>query len=90
MPDTVLFPSAGRSNYRIPSIVVTNRGTILAFVNDRRDTLSDHAQESWLVMRRKVCLRLVFTVMTCRIWTIQPSLRTFPKKSCVLHARRLP
>jgi len=53
MPDTVLFPSAGRSNYRIPSIVVTNRGTILAFVNDRRDTLSDHAQESWLVMRRK-------------------------------------
>lgn len=53
MSDTILFPSVGRSNYRIPSIVVTNQGTVLAFVNDRRDTLLDHAQVSWVVMRRK-------------------------------------
>ena len=53
MTDTRLFLSGGRSNYRIPSIVVTNLGTVLAFVNDRRDTLIDHSPESWLVMRRK-------------------------------------
>ena len=53
MNDTCLFFSGGHSNYRIPTIVSTNCGTIMAFVNDRRDTLSDHSQESWLVMRRK-------------------------------------
>ena len=53
MNDTRLFFSGGHSNYRIPSIAVTNHGTVMAFVNDRRDTLSDHSQESWLVMRRK-------------------------------------
>lgn len=53
MNDTRLFFSGNRSNYRIPSIVVTNRGTVMAFANDRRDTLSDHAQVSWVVMRRK-------------------------------------
>lgn len=53
MTDTRLFLSGERSNYRIPSIVITNRGTVLAFANDRRDTLSDHAQVSWLVLRRK-------------------------------------
>lgn len=44
-----IFHSMGRSNYRIPSIAVTNRGTILAFCNDRRDTLIDHAAYSALV-----------------------------------------
>ena len=42
-----------RSNYRIPSIVTTKRGTVLAFCNDRRDTRIDHADEAHLVVRRK-------------------------------------
>lgn len=53
MNDMHIFLSGDHSNYRIPSIVVTSRGTVMAFANDRRDTLSDHAQVSWLVMRRK-------------------------------------
>ena len=53
MTDTRIFLSGDRSNYRIPSIVVTGRGTVMAFANDRRDTLIDHAPVSWLVMRRK-------------------------------------
>ena len=53
MNDDRLFLSDERSNYRIPSIISTKHGTVMAFVNDRRDTLIDHAQESWLVMRRK-------------------------------------
>jgi len=53
MTDTRIFLSGDRSNYRIPSIVVTDRGTVMAFANDRRDTLIDHAPVSWLVMRRK-------------------------------------
>ena len=48
-----IFPWEGRSNYRIPSIIVTNDGTFLAFCNDRKDTSLDHAQEVSLVLRRK-------------------------------------
>jgi len=48
-----IFPSGGASNYRIPSIVATNHGTLLAFCNDRRNTSSDHADEMDLVMCRK-------------------------------------
>ena len=53
MTDTRIFLSGDRSNYRIPSIVATKHGTVMAFANDRRDTLIDHAPVSWLVMRRK-------------------------------------
>ena len=31
--DLLLFPSGGRSNYRIPSIVATKDGTIAAFAS---------------------------------------------------------
>ena len=48
-----LFPTGGRSNYRIPSIVVTKDGTALAFCNDRKDTVIDHAEETALVFARK-------------------------------------
>ena len=48
-----IFASGGRSNYRIPSIIVTNDGTLLAFCNDRKDTLSDHASEVSLVLCKK-------------------------------------
>ena len=51
--DTNIFPTGGRSNYRIPSIVVTGRGTVLAFCNDRHDTVIDHADEVGLVLCRK-------------------------------------
>jgi sialidase-1 len=43
--DTLLFASGGRSNYRIPSVVVTKNGTVAAFCNDRKDSLLDHAKE---------------------------------------------
>ena len=43
--DILLFASGGRSNYRIPSIVVTKDGTVAAFCNDRKDSLLDHAKE---------------------------------------------
>ena len=33
--ETHVFPSGGNSNYRIPSLVVTNSGTVLAFCTDR-------------------------------------------------------
>ena len=51
--DTLLFPSGGRSNYRIPSVVGDKAGNIYAFCNDRRGTLSDAAGEVFLVFARK-------------------------------------
>lgn len=47
-----LFESGGPSNYRIPSLVVTARGTIIAFCNDRRNDIDDRSPEHWLVCRR--------------------------------------
>lgn len=47
--DFLLFPSGGRSNYRIPSIVAAKDGTVAAFCNDRKDSLLDHAEEVALV-----------------------------------------
>ena len=51
--DHLLFASGGRSNYRIPSIVVTGDGTVAAFCNDRKDSVIDHAEEVALVFARK-------------------------------------
>ena len=51
--EQVLFPTAGRSHYRIPSVVVTNDGTLLAFCNDRKDTVDDHAAETAIAFARK-------------------------------------
>ncbi len=48
-----IFPWGGRSNFRIPSMIVTNSGTILAFCNDRKDSSADHASEVSLVLRKK-------------------------------------
>lgn len=48
-----IFPSGGRSNYRIPSIVISKDGTVHAFCNDRRDSVADEAKEVMLVYRRK-------------------------------------
>ena len=47
--ETTLFPSGGESNFRIPSLIVTNNGTVIAFCNDRHGTLKDHADEVDLV-----------------------------------------
>ena len=44
-----IFASDGTSNYRIPSLVVTNSGTVLAFCNNRIGTLRDYADEVDLV-----------------------------------------
>ncbi len=44
-----IFPSDGTSNYRIPSLVVTNSGTVLAFCTNRIGTLKDYADEIDLV-----------------------------------------
>ncbi|MBQ8576784.1 MAG: exo-alpha-sialidase [Clostridia bacterium] len=51
--EQTIFPSVDRSNYRIPSVVTTKRGTVLAFCNDRIDTRIDHADEAHLCVRRK-------------------------------------
>lgn len=51
--ETLLFASGGRSNYRIPSIVVSGDGTMFAFCNDRHDSLADHADEMLLVWARR-------------------------------------
>ena len=48
-----IFHSEGASNYRIPSIVITKKGTALAFCTDRKNTLDDHADEKDLVLCRK-------------------------------------
>ena len=47
--ETKIFASGGQSNYRIPSIVVTNDGTVCAFCNDRIGSLKDHADNVALV-----------------------------------------
>lgn len=47
--EKILFPTAGRSHYRIPSIAVTKNGTAIAFCNDRKDSVIDHAEEVALV-----------------------------------------
>ena len=51
--DSLVFRSGGRSNYRIPSMIVTNDGTLLAFCNDRKDTLDDHASYTTLSYAKK-------------------------------------
>jgi len=51
--ETLIFPSGGRDNYRIPSMLATNDGTFIALCTDRLDTLADSAPEKTLVMRRK-------------------------------------
>jgi sialidase-1 len=48
-----LFLGDGYDCYRIPSIIATNRGTVIAFCNSRIGTYEDHADTSTLVMRRK-------------------------------------
>jgi len=47
--EVLLFPSGGRSNYRIPTMIATKNGTVVAVCNDRKDTLADTAQEVALV-----------------------------------------
>ncbi len=44
-----IFSSGGASNYRIPSLIVTNNGTAIAFCTNRIGTLNDHADEIALV-----------------------------------------
>ncbi len=51
--EKLIFASDGNSNYRIPSINVTNDGTVIAFCNDRKNSLSDHAQEVTVALCRK-------------------------------------
>ena len=53
MHETLLFPSSGRSNYRIPAVITEKDGSVLAFCNDRHNSLDDHAEETALVYSRK-------------------------------------
>ena len=53
MKEAHVFVTGGRSNFRIPSIVAANDGTIFAFCNDRKNTVEDYAQEVTLVCARK-------------------------------------
>ncbi len=49
---TPLFETKGSSHYRIPSMAVTNSGTIVVICNDRRESVDDRVKEQWLVSRR--------------------------------------
>jgi len=51
--ETVIMERGGDSNYRIPSMICTKHGTIIAAANDRRYTVADGAKEQWMVYRRK-------------------------------------
>lgn len=51
--EKILFAAGGRSHFRIPSIVAANDGTMLAFCNDRKDTVEDHAEETAIAFARK-------------------------------------
>lgn len=51
--EELIFKTGGRSNYRIPSMIVTNKGTVMAFCNDRKDTVSDHSEVVSLVLMLK-------------------------------------
>ncbi len=73
--DKLLFASGGRSNYRIPSIVVTNDGTVAAFCNDRKDSVIDHAKEVALVCARK---------LPDGTWTEVETLSGVPGWSCMI------
>ena len=47
--DINIFSSGWESNFRIPSLIVTNNGTAIAFCTNRVGTLNDHADEIALV-----------------------------------------
>lgn len=51
--EELLFPSDGKSNYRIPSLIITRDGAVLAFCNDRKNTVRDHAVDTALVYAKK-------------------------------------
>lgn len=51
--ESLVFATGGQSHFRIPSIVVTKKGAVLAFCNDRHDTVDDSASETDVVYRRK-------------------------------------
>lgn len=73
--DKLIFASGGRSNYRIPSIVVTNDGTVLAFCNDRKDSVIDHAEEVAVVCARR---------LPDGTWTDVQTLAGVPGWSCMI------
>jgi sialidase-1 len=73
--DQLLFASGGRSNYRIPSIVVTNDGTVLAFCNDRKDSVIDHAEEVAVVCGHR---------LPDGTWTDVQTLAGVPGWSCMI------
>jgi len=51
--EKIVFATGGRSHFRIPSMVAANDGTMLAFCNDRKDTVDDHAEETAIAFVRK-------------------------------------
>ena len=51
--ERLVFRSTDRSKYRIPNVIATTDGTLLAFCNDRRGTLKDHANEADVVLAVK-------------------------------------
>ena len=51
--EEIVFATGGRSHFRIPSMIAANDGTMLAFCNDRKDTVDDHAEETAISFSRK-------------------------------------
>ena len=44
-----IFKSEGTNHYRIPSIMVDNDGNVIAFCNNRKNSIEDHVEEADLV-----------------------------------------
>ena len=51
--ETLIFHSGNGANYRIPSVIATNKGTLIAVCNDRRNSLSDSCAEVTITLCRK-------------------------------------
>ena len=51
--EEIVFATGGRSHFRIPSMIAAKDGTMLAFCNDRKDTVNDHAEETAISFSRK-------------------------------------
>ena len=51
--EKLIFPSVNGSNFRIPNVCVTKKGTFIAVCNDRKGCVGDESQVQSLTMCRK-------------------------------------
>lgn len=73
--DKILAERDGLNNYRIPSVITTEKGTVLAFFNNRIGTLDDHSEETRLVLCRKEA---------GKEWETLRTIAAYPGCSCMI------